>query len=461
MIRRSLLASSLAAFAVAAGCKDAPPPSHAPHAPEEAAATNRVEIPPAVRSNLGMTFAKVETRVVAATTRHPGRFEAAPGTRLEYRAPVVGRVVWRSKPLAAVRKGDEIYRLDAPRLRELSRELVAIEAALGEAQASLAGLPAYRAAHAEHEKALKAAVELWNKRLSELTALSQAGVGRADELATARAQSAAAAAALAETLEKDADLDARESELNAIVVGAEARAASVRAERAALSNGFDGSSDAGVDVNLVVVRALRDGIVESFATTDGGFATEGALVATTIDLSSLRVRALAPQADLPFLAGNVSARITAPSGDPARATIPPLPATLAIDVLADPATRTITIFATPTEAPPPWARPGVVVSLEIAPSNAAAELSIPKAAILRDGLKHVFFRRDPSNPDRAIRLEADLGADDGRFVAIRSGVRDGDEVVLAGAYQLMLASSGSAQRGGHYHADGTFHADEK
>jgi non-ribosomal peptide synthetase component F len=130
-------------------------------------------------------------------------------------------------------------------------------------------------------------------------------------------------------------------------------------------------------------------------------------------------------------------------------------------VLADPATRTITIFATPTEAPPPWARPGVVVSLEIAPSNAAAELSIPKAAILRDGLKHVFFRRDPSNPDRAIRLEADLGADDGRFVAIRSGVRDGDEVVLAGAYQLMLASSGSAQRGGHYHADGTFHADEK
>ena len=57
-------------------------------------------------------------------------------------------------------------------------------------------------------------------------------------------------------------------------------------------------------------------------------------------------------------------------------------------------------------------------------------------------------------------MEADLGLDDGRWVEMKSGLRDGDEVVLAGAYELMLASSGSAAKGGHFHSDGTFHAGE-
>ena len=60
----------------------------------------------------------------------------------------------------------------------------------------------------------------------------------------------------------------------------------------------------------------------------------------------------------------------------------------------------------------------------------------------------------------AIRMEADLGLDDGRGVALLSGLRDGDEVVLDGAFQLMLATSGSIQKGGHFHSDGTFHEGE-
>ena len=38
---------------------------------------------------------------------------------------------------------------------------------------------------------------------------------------------------------------------------------------------------------------------------------------------------------------------------------------------------------------------------------------------------------------------------------------DGDQVVTAGAYALMLATSGQAMKGGHFHADGTFHEDGK
>jgi hypothetical protein len=73
----------------------------------------------------------------------------------------------------------------------------------------------------------------------------------------------------------------------------------------------------------------------------------------------------------------------------------------------------------------------------------------------------VYFRRDPLNPNQAIRMEADMGVDDGRWVAIHSGLMRGDEVVLDGAYELKLATaqSGASQKGGHFHADGTFHGE--
>jgi len=76
-------------------------------------------------------------------------------------------------------------------------------------------------------------------------------------------------------------------------------------------------------------------------------------------------------------------------------------------------------------------------------------------------LMPVYFRRDPADPNKAIRVEADLGLDDGRWITVQSGLRVGDEVVLDGAFQLMLASASSGQeQGGHFHADGTFHAGE-
>jgi hypothetical protein len=39
-------------------------------------------------------------------------------------------------------------------------------------------------------------------------------------------------------------------------------------------------------------------------------------------------------------------------------------------------------------------------------------------------------------------------------------VKVGDEVVLNGVYELKLATSSTAQKGGHFHPDGTFHAED-
>ena len=50
-----------------------------------------------------------------------------------------------------------------------------------------------------------------------------------------------------------------------------------------------------------------------------------------------------------------------------------------------------------------------------------------------------------------------MGANDGRWVVIKSGVLEGDEIVLDGVYELQLATASDSARGGHFHADGTFH----
>jgi hypothetical protein len=108
-----------------------------------------------------------------------------------------------------------------------------------------------------------------------------------------------------------------------------------------------------------------------------------------------------------------------------------------------------------------WAKPGVTAQLEIiTDSTSTPELAIPIAAVQQDGLNPIIFRRAIDNPNEAIRMSADLGLNDGRWVAILSGLTDGDEVVLDGGFQLMLATSGSIQKGGHFHSDGTFHEGE-
>jgi cobalt-zinc-cadmium efflux system membrane fusion protein len=174
----------------------------------------------------------------------------------------------------------------------------------------------------------------------------------------------------------------------------------------------------------------------------------------------LRFHASGLQSDLGVLRDGLEARIVPPTPTMAGRAIPmhsTMQGTLALGLAGDPNERTVDLFVTP-ETLEPWARPGVSAQLEIVTdSTASPVLAIPLAAVQRDGLTPVIFRRNPDNANEAIRIEADLGMDDGRWVAVLSGLRESDDVVLDGAFQIMLATSGSMQQGGHFHADGTFH----
>ncbi|MCE2881430.1 MAG: efflux RND transporter periplasmic adaptor subunit [Planctomycetaceae bacterium] len=158
------------------------------------------------------------------------------------------------------------------------------------------------------------------------------------------------------------------------------------------------------------------------------------------------------------LRDGLAARVVPPQGGSLDAA-KPMDATLAIGLTGDARDRTIDLFAVPP-AIEPWARDGVTAYLEVTLAGGREELAIPLAAVIRDAGTPMIFRRDPANADKVIRMEADLGVSDGRWVVIQSGVKEGDEIVVGGNYQLMLATGGSMPKGGHFHSDGTWHEED-
>ncbi len=462
------VAIALVAFAWLAGCsRGAETPSGGAQSPTATAAapTNRVEVPAAVRQNLGITFAKVEERSVAQAIRLPGSFELLPEARREYHTMLDGRVELLVRQYQAVEPGTLLYRLDSPGWRELQRELAEAEGEIRLAEAGVNTIGPLKAAHEQREQSLRETISLWTQRVEQLEDVRSAGGGRADEIAQARASLTAAQAELAEILEKDAELDAREAQVKAELASASAQFDLLLATASTLlgieAQQLGEPSQAAPEapplwraIDAVEVRAMTAGIVDRLLAANGSWLDQAAPVMTTIQPERVRFRARGLQSDLARLRDGLPAVIVTAqqASDPAAR----IGGALAMAPLADPDQRTVDLIVTPRQDAP-WARAGISAYVEVALDGGSEELAIPLACVARDGLASIIFRRDPRNPDKVIRMEADLGIDDGRWVVVKSGVMEGDEIVLDGVYQLMVATSGTIAKGGHFHADGTFH----
>ncbi len=462
--RHALLATTLTLTvglaATLAGC-DRTPHKHAPGdghdhgngqgAPAAAsAATNRVDIPATVRQNLGITFARVESRNVAQTLRAPGRFELLPTARREYRTPLAGRVELLVSQFRVVEPGTPLYRVDAAAWRDLHEQVAGM-------QARVDSMGPLREAHRKHEQSLADKVALWEERLKQLEELRRAGGGSAAQFTEARATLNATQADLADVMEKDAELQAQQKQ-------AEAELRSLKSRQALLVRGgncasVQGDAHGGLEPGSgFTVCAVAAGVVETIGITPGGLVEENGLVVTLVQPEQIRFRARGLQSDLGRLKDGLAARISPPQGG----SVPlqdAMVGSLLIGLSADADERTVDLIVVPSELRP-WARNGVSAHLEVTLAGGEDELAIPLSAVVRDGASPIIFRRDPANPDKVIRMEADIGLSDGRWVVIKSGVKEGDEVVLGGNYQLMLATSGAASKGGHFHPDGTFHEGE-
>ncbi len=409
-----------------------------------------IDLSPTVRKNLGVTFAKVEARRVAGTIRIPGAFEFTPLARREYRLPLAGRVELLVDQNDQIEEGQLLYRFKSPVWPELLHEIILGEQEIARSSAQIDVAVA---------KVAQARVNLGVSR-TRLAALAEAELQRADLVAAAA--------------EIEASLPRLEAELQL------ARTSLVNAERTRQHALHRAANAAGIEEEVLIaqtvvgesrvpgyttidwidVRAERAGVVEVLALTDGAFADAPSLVLSTVDPAALRFRAMALQADLPQLSGVAKATIVPPRSLQVSAD-DSVSSAVQLGLEAHPSERTLVVFATPDRLAP-WIRSGVSAFLEIVLRESdAAALAIPRSAIVLDGLKHVFFRRDPKNPDKVLRVEADMGVCDGRWTVLHSGVQRGDEVVLAGVYELNLASSNkpSVPIGSHVHADGSIHSD--
>lgn len=479
---RAIAAPSLLALALMIpGCghdhEAAPggaPGDDAPADDAGAMAPGAIAIPDAVRRNLGITFVTTERRRVEQTLRVPGRFEYLPTARREYRTMLPGRVELLVEQFDRVEAGQALYRIDSPAWREMQQQLSGAGSDIERLNARVDTFEPLWAAHERHEQSLDETITIWRERVAQLDEVRAAGGGRIDEVAQAQSALATNRAELASVQEKKAELQASRDQSIVDVAAARSRLVFLLQSAAAIvgrtPEQLAGPAATAPDgrpmwasIDRIEVTATEPGVIEQLGLTNGAWADQKSAVLTVVRPDQLRFRASGLQSDLGVLRDGLTARIVPPTPTATGRAVPisdTMDGTITLGLTGDAADRTIDVYTVPLTLAA-WARPGVTAQLEIVTdATAATELTIPLAAVQRDGLSAVIFRRSPRNPDEAIRVEANLGADDGRWVVVREGLRDGDQIVLDGAFQLMLATSGSIQKGGHFHADGTFHDGE-
>jgi multidrug resistance efflux pump len=488
-------------LALSACSTDDPPAEEHSEDTAPAGPTNRIDIPAAVVQNLGITFAKVERRRVDRTLRVPGAFEVPPEAERVYRMPVGGRIALLVAQYGRVQAGDAIATVDSPQWRQMQQELDALDAGLAGRRAELVQAQAQRkqaadsigffperitafdpqlAAIAAHIENLTAARDLWQARVTELEDLMAQGAGKAADLAEARSQFTAAQGALSDEAETKAELEraradivieeklaktalpsleAAEQAITQLVSAAE-RSFELSLRGAATTLGVDFSAlkdNAWRALDTITVRATTPGIVLDLDVRDGELLEAGDLLCHALDDKRLRFRARGLQSDLGKLRDGLSGSVVPPTGGSLQNAVP-AKGKVVLAPLADADSRMLDIVMALDEAPA-WARPGVSAELEIVWDEAASEeLAMPNTALIRDGLDVLFFVRDGNDPNKVIRTVARTGPSDGRWTVVYAGVMEGSEVVVEGTYELKLTGAGKALGGGHFHADGTFHA---
>lgn len=467
--------------------------------------TNRIDVPEVVRNNLGITFAKVERRKIAQTLRVPGRFETPPDATRVYSAALPGCVELQVRQNAEVADGAWLFRIHSPRLREMETELESSEAArivavktceeifaekeflekeVDRIAARERALQEARAAAAQRIEALEASNTLWGERVAALEELMKSGAGKAADVADARARMLEAAGQLAECRQALAEYALRGAEFKTELARVELGLAQAAARNKAAGQtvGFETerfnnlllalSTVTGFTfeqllkeehnvplwrrLGAIEVEAAGAGVVLDTHVSNGAWVEQGAPILTVVDPQRVRVRARSLQADLMRVMSGQAARILPPVGG-ALALEMPMQGKLAIGLTADADERVVDVFVTP-ESVLRWARPGVAVQVEITiASSDASVLAIPNSCVVSDELQRIFFRRDPNDPNKVIRINGEFGISDGRWIEVKRDVIEGDEVVLGGVYELKLTGSGKTTGAGHFHADGTFH----
>ena len=387
------------------------------------APSNHIPIPERVRKNLGITFATAEYRAISERLRVPGSFELLPSAEHHYPLPLEGRIHVHVKPLQKIKQGDLLVEIDAPAWQELQLQLTQTRNQIKQA----------------HTKLLS----------------TRAQADSAESILSEKAQTIYKA----NVEQAQHDLDAQQQRFDGLL----RKAASTTGLSLQKLSQLVENKTLWQRLQRVPIYANKDGVVQNILSSDSAWHQAGDEIIHAINPQELMFHAQVLQADLPRLKNGQPVFIQGPNGH-ADSLNSSLHGSLRIGVSGDPQRRLTDVYVDiAAHANNPWFAPNVSGIAEIITDGDPQQetLSIPRRAIIRDGLEDIFFRRDPRNPDQVIRVHADIGIRNDQWVEIQSGLAAGNEVVVDGIYELKLASKKDAsQKGGHFHADGTWHEGE-
>ena len=93
-------------------------------------------------------------------------------------------------------------------------------------------------------------------------------------------------------------------------------------------------------------------------------------------------------------------------------------------------------------------KPGMFADIDIFLNHQSQALVLPKEAILDDKDEHIVFIQID---DKYIPLIVETGAREGNFIEIIQGIREGDEIVTVGNFQLKSKLYEELLQKGHVH----------
>lgn len=118
--------------------------------------------------------------------------------------------------------------------------------------------------------------------------------------------------------------------------------------------------------------------------------------------------------------------------------------------------RRIARLVASIENRPGWPlRDGMGVTLGMVVGSAENALTVPAGAVLSQGLESIVFVRDPKYAEDFLRRVVRTGLSNLEKTEIVSGLKEGEEVVVEGAFQLLLAlqqAEGEGKEMDHGHA---------
>ncbi|MEM7205632.1 MAG: efflux RND transporter periplasmic adaptor subunit [Planctomycetota bacterium] len=427
------------------------------------AITNRLDVPPEVVSNLGITFEVAERGRLGLWREVPGELVVPVGGRWEIRSPARARVLSVASLWQAMARGAAVATLAAPDVACLQGELALAERA---AQIATAEARAARARRDESEVLVEATAALERFSRARLEALQgqQASSLTAIELVEAQRGLAQASQARLDAAVVRDDLGSRaaakelEADRARLAIAEKLSALALVTGRPVAELAEPGEAGpAWRQIRDLSVPAPAAAIVVQLFTAPGEVVEAGAPIAHLSDTSELHFHGHVPEGDHGWFAAGQRVRIELPSSQ-----LAPIEARLAAPIpVADPKTRMVRVAAHVPNPQGTLADGLSAMAHVLVQESASEEVLIPARCVIFDGLEAIVFKRDAGDPNVVIRQPVEIGARAADRVEALAGVIEGDALVADGIYQLKQTGLGKAPEGGHFHADGTWHADHK